>query len=145
MCFSNHLPGATAEATVRLYRGAAIRGRILDARSGRPLAGARVRAHDQGYFHSTLITDQRETLTDFEILRTTDGDGRFVLRGLGTERLVSLRLCGASRADDELWIVNRAGFDYQRFAWSWTIAGARGAGGAVDHYPSGTLSVGASY
>jgi hypothetical protein len=34
---------------------------------------------------------------------------------------------------------------YQRFTWSWDMAGARGAGGAVDEYPSGTLSLGADY
>ena len=39
----------------------------------------------------------------------------------------------------------RAAFDYQRFGWSWDAAGARGAGGAVDAYPSGMLSLGAQY
>ena len=39
----------------------------------------------------------------------------------------------------------RVALDYQRFAWSWDAAGARGAGGAVDSYPSGTLAVGAEY
>ncbi len=39
----------------------------------------------------------------------------------------------------------RVAADYQRFAWSWNGAGARGAGGAVDAYPSGTMSLGADY
>jgi hypothetical protein len=39
----------------------------------------------------------------------------------------------------------RAAADYQRFSWAWNQAGARGAGGAVDGYPSGTLSLGANY
>jgi hypothetical protein len=39
----------------------------------------------------------------------------------------------------------RASAEYQRFTWSWDNAGARGAGGAVDEYPSGTLSLGADY
>jgi hypothetical protein len=39
----------------------------------------------------------------------------------------------------------RAAADFQQFAWSWSMAGARGAGGAVDSYPSGTVSVGATY
>jgi hypothetical protein len=39
----------------------------------------------------------------------------------------------------------RASADYQRFTWSWESAGARGAGGAVDGYPSATLSIGADY
>ncbi len=38
----------------------------------------------------------------------------------------------------------RAALDYQRFSWSWN-AGSRGAAGAVDEYPSGTLAVGAEY
>ncbi len=37
----------------------------------------------------------------------------------------------------------RASLDYQRFSWSWDAAGTRGAGGAVDAYPSGMLSLGA--
>jgi hypothetical protein len=39
----------------------------------------------------------------------------------------------------------RAAADYQRFMWSWDMAGARGAGGAVDSYVSGVLSLGADY
>jgi hypothetical protein len=39
----------------------------------------------------------------------------------------------------------RAAADVQRFAWSWDGAGARGAGGAVDIYPSGALSLGFDY
>lgn len=39
----------------------------------------------------------------------------------------------------------RVAADLQRFAWEWTAAGARGAGGAVDLFPSATLSLGAVY
>ena len=39
----------------------------------------------------------------------------------------------------------RLAAEYQRFTWSWDMAGARGAGGAVDEYPSGSLSIGADY
>ena len=35
--------------------------------------------------------------------------------------------------------------DLQQFAWSWSRAGARGAGGAVDRYPTGSVSLGAEY
>jgi len=42
-------------------------------------------------------------------------------------------------------LFTRAAFDYQRFSWSWDAAGARGAGGATDSYPSGTVSVGYEY
>ncbi len=47
------------------------------------------------------------------------------------------------RPRDHLFV--RATADYQTFSWSWNAAGARGAGGAVDSYPSGTLSLGADY
>jgi hypothetical protein len=39
----------------------------------------------------------------------------------------------------------RATVEYQRFSLSWDAAGARGAGGATDSYPSGTVSFGADY
>ena len=39
----------------------------------------------------------------------------------------------------------QAAAEYQRFSWSWDMAGARGAGGAVDEYPSASLSIGADY
>jgi hypothetical protein len=41
--------------------------------------------------------------------------------------------------------VVRAAADYQRFSWSFDMAGARGAGGATDSYPSGILTLGATY
>ncbi|HEY6038029.1 MAG TPA: hypothetical protein VIV58_27300 [Kofleriaceae bacterium] len=37
--------------------------------------------------------------------------------------------------------VARGAFDYQRFSWSWDAAGARGASGASDSYPSGSLAL----
>lgn len=39
----------------------------------------------------------------------------------------------------------RVAVDYQRFVWSWSGAGARATGGAVDSYPSGMVSLGAEY
>ncbi len=39
----------------------------------------------------------------------------------------------------------RVAASYQRFSWSWNMAGDRGAGGAVDSYPLGTLALGADY
>ncbi|HUJ59180.1 MAG TPA: hypothetical protein VLX92_11830 [Kofleriaceae bacterium] len=38
-----------------------------------------------------------------------------------------------------------AAAEYQQFTWSWSMAGARGAGGASDAYPSGVLALGADY
>lgn len=42
-------------------------------------------------------------------------------------------------------IYTRLSADLQRFAWAWAGAGERGAGGAVDVFPSATASVGAMY
>jgi len=39
----------------------------------------------------------------------------------------------------------RVAADLQRFAWSWPSAGERGAGGAVDLFPSAMASMGAVY
>ena len=39
----------------------------------------------------------------------------------------------------------RASADYQRFDWSWSQAGARGAGGAVNGYLAAALSLGLRY
>lgn len=39
----------------------------------------------------------------------------------------------------------RAAALYQRFSWSWDMAGERGAEGAIDVYPSGALSLGVDY
>lgn len=46
-------------------------------------------------------------------------------------------------ATSHVYVDGAAG--YQRFTWSWDMAGARGAGGAVDQYPSASISVGARY
>nr|HEX4318047.1 hypothetical protein [Kofleriaceae bacterium] len=42
-------------------------------------------------------------------------------------------------------LVVRALADYQQFTWSWGMAGDRGAGGATDSYPTGTLALAATY
>lgn len=87
--------------------------------------------------------------------------GRFALKGLALfEPVISgaepteMALGDASRWALDLGaavevrfthLYARAGADWQRFSWSWDAAGARGAGGAVDNYASGTLSLGATY
>lgn len=38
-------------------------------------------------------------------------------------------------------LVATAAFDYQRFSWSWSAAGARASTGASDSYPTGTLAL----
>jgi len=47
------------------------------------------------------------------------------------------------RATEHLFV--RGSASWQRFSWTWDDAGARGAGGAIDSYPAGTLSLGADY
>jgi len=42
---------------------------------------------------------------------TTDAEGRFLLRGIGSERVVYLDVSGPGIASTILWIVNRDGFD----------------------------------
>jgi hypothetical protein len=54
-------------------------------------------------------------------------------------------LGGAVEVHPRAHVFLRAAAGYQRFSWSWASAGARGAGGAVDSYPSGSLSLGAEY
>jgi hypothetical protein len=39
----------------------------------------------------------------------------------------------------------RATADYQRFTWTWNMAGERGEGGATDTYLTGSVSLGAEY
>ncbi len=57
----------------------------------------------------------------------------------------ALDLGGSVEVHPRAHVFVRGSVNYQRFAWSWDSAGTRGAGGAVDGYPSGTLSVGADY
>ncbi|HEY5951414.1 MAG TPA: hypothetical protein VIV40_38235 [Kofleriaceae bacterium] len=47
------------------------------------------------------------------------------------------------RASQHVFV--RATAQYQRFTWSWDMAGERGAGGAIDEYPSGAIALGADY
>lgn len=47
------------------------------------------------------------------------------------------------RASEHLFV--RASALYQRFHWSWDMAGEQAAGRAVDEYPSGALALGVDY
>ncbi len=113
----------------RLVKDRVIRGRIVNT-EGKPAAGARLtvmalNVYPNNSMDSFLLDwKKRHFMSGIpggvkgiwsnmgaHFAATTDADGRFVLRGLGRERLVMLRLRGAGLADDELWIVNRDGFD----------------------------------
>jgi RNA polymerase sigma factor (sigma-70 family) len=118
---------------LRLVKDHAIRGRIVNT-EGKPVAGARLALMNLGvyadnsmdsflvawkkrHFMSGLPGGVKHIWSGAEKLfaATTDAEGRFVLRGLGDERLVQLRLSGAGLAEDNLWIVNRDGFNPQPY------------------------------
>ncbi|CAN5922353.1 hypothetical protein BH11MYX3_BH11MYX3_03510 [soil metagenome] len=63
----------------------------------------------------------------------------------GEARRWAIDLGAALEARPSAHVFARLAVDLQRFAWSWTAAGARGAGGAVDLFPSAMASVGATY
>jgi hypothetical protein len=67
------------------------------------------------------------------------------MMSFGPARRWALEMGAAVEVRPRKHVFVRATADYQRFAWSWDLAGERGAGGAVDSYPSGAVSVGADY
>ena len=126
-----HLEGADLSREVELLtvKDQTIRGRIVDTQ-GKPVAGATLTVKHVGiykdnsldaflaewktrHFMSGLPGGVKQLWREegaFPVV-TTDADGRFSLAGTGTERLVALRLRGTGIAFDDLWVVNRAGFD----------------------------------
>jgi RNA polymerase sigma factor (sigma-70 family) len=113
----------------RLVRDREVRGRIIDT-EGKPVAGVRVQAVSlnvyadnsldsflvawkKRHFMSGIPTGMKHLYREDSGLfaTTTDDQGRFTVRGVGDERVVSLSLSGGGIADAELWVVNRAGFD----------------------------------
>jgi RNA polymerase sigma factor (sigma-70 family) len=120
---------SSAEVTLRAVPDGAIRGRVVDT-EGQPRAGVRVVAHDTVVYPGNSLDSflamwkARSFYGEFtpnigyvDLQRadfsaaTTDRDGRFEVRGLGAERVVSLRLSGTGVAEIEVIVVNRAGFD----------------------------------
>ncbi len=63
----------------------------------------------------------------------------------GEARRWAVDLGAALEARPTAHVFARLAVDFQRFAWSWTGAGERGAGGAVDLFPSAMASLGATY
>ncbi len=113
----------------RLMRDHAIRGRVVNT-EGKPIAGVRVAVNQLNVYPDNSLDSflvfwknrpfnfglrgaVKHILSGAGALfaATTDADGRFVLHGVGEERVVSLRLSGAGIAAVETWVVNRAGFD----------------------------------
>jgi RNA polymerase sigma factor (sigma-70 family) len=120
-------PGKPVE--FRLVKDRPIRGHIINT-EGKPVAGARVAvrslsvyannsmdtflsAWKKRHFMSGIPSGVESIWSELgdEFAATTDKEGRFVLRGLGDERLVSLRVRGKGIANDELWVVTRGNFD----------------------------------
>jgi len=119
----------TGQVELRMVPDRLIRGRILDTQ-GKPVAGAGVAVTWVGvYAGNSLDTflaewKQRNFMNGVPdgvkslwrdgssfLAATTDAAGRFAVAGTGAERLVSLRIHRAGIADDEVWVVNRHGFD----------------------------------
>lgn len=118
-----------AELTLRLVKDAPIEGRVLDTQ-GKPLAGVKM--------HVTGVQVQgKEKVDEFltvwkqnwneiwlvikqplyghmnKVLQTaaTDADGRFTVRGLGVERVVTAEIEGPGIAKTMIYVVSRPGFD----------------------------------
>jgi RNA polymerase sigma factor (sigma-70 family) len=113
----------------RLVKDLAIRGRVVTT-EGKPARGVRVAVNMLGVYANNSMDSflvawkKRHFMSGLpggvkhiwqqlgaDFAATTDADGRFMLAGLGADRLVSLSLRGGGIADAELWIVNRDGFD----------------------------------
>jgi RNA polymerase sigma factor (sigma-70 family) len=125
--------GPAQPVELRVVKDHEIRGRVVGT-EGKPVRGVRVAADEVGVYadnraDSFLAQWEQHPLNEqgFAIgvkmiphgagavlATTTDADGRFVLRGTGAERVVTLRLSGGGIADEELRVVNRPGFDPRR-------------------------------
>ncbi len=113
---------------VHLVKDQPIRGRVVNT-EGKPVAGVRVAAkkvniypNDSlerflGYWKNRRLNQNPlggwgpEDAAEVLFATTTDAEGRFILRGVGVERFVPLRIQGAGLADTELWVVTRPNFD----------------------------------
>lgn len=119
-----------ADVTFQLPKDQPIRGRLIDPQ-GKPVAGAAVQvrgvqAYEDGSAQPFLDAWKKRTHFRQPPLReskglhrvagllfhtTTNRDGRFELTGVGAERLVSLTISGAGRAETDVHVITRAGFD----------------------------------
>jgi RNA polymerase sigma factor (sigma-70 family) len=113
---------------LRLVKDHAVRGRVINT-EGKPVPGVTVSVtHVSGYANESLdsflatwkkrnahdgVPHGVKNLSEETPLSTvtTGKDGRFVVTGVGAERVLSLHLRGAGIAETEVWVVNRAGFD----------------------------------
>jgi RNA polymerase sigma factor (sigma-70 family) len=127
-------PGAVASGIeLRLVKDHEIHGRLLDTQ-GKAVQGASARVRDLFvYEHDSLdaflsgwkkrywlsflerggeFFTGRKNISGTSIhATTTDAEGRFTIRGIGAERIMTLRFSGAGIATAEYRVVNRSGFD----------------------------------
>jgi RNA polymerase sigma factor (sigma-70 family) len=121
--------GSAQPVEFRLVKDHAIRGRVVNT-EGKPVASVHVAVQSITTYENNSLDPfliawpkhdrtggipggVKELWSEVATLlaTTTDSDGRFVLHGVGAERVVSLRLSGAGIADAEVLVVNREGFD----------------------------------
>jgi RNA polymerase sigma factor (sigma-70 family) len=121
---------ATDRVELRVVKDQAIRGKIVNT-EGKGIAGVRVLVNHLG-IHANNSLDaviagwKSRSVVEADRPRgvrqlggaaaalfgsTTDGEGRFVLHGTGSERFVSLAVSGGGIARADVWIANRGGFD----------------------------------
>ena len=84
--------GETETVAVRIDRGARVAGRVVDAATGEPLLGVRVRSYGRAEFTTELLDAERDSWrgdADWR-LGMTDADGRFELPGLRPGSTVQL-------------------------------------------------------
>jgi RNA polymerase sigma factor (sigma-70 family) len=116
------------DVELRTVRDNAVRGRVIDTQ-GKPVAGVTVAVRHVGTYANNSLDGflvawkmrdpfsgvppgVKGTWEEGVFPATTTGkDGRFTLTGVGSERVVALRLRGPGMAEAEVWVVNRAGFD----------------------------------
>jgi hypothetical protein len=121
------------DAVLRLVEDHPVRGRVTDT-EGRHLAGAMVTVTmistppngNLDDFLAAWTKEWRRAGEKFErrlnaarllplFTTVTDKDGRFVLSGIGTERVASLNISAPGIVSQELQVVNRAGFDAEKY------------------------------
>lgn len=109
--------------------------RAPDGRYGYLVTGGRVAAR----------LGARTTLRGLVAFEPVIAGDQPTMATLGPARRWALELGAAVEvaAAPHLWL--RAEVADQRFSWAFREAGSRGDGGAVDHYPSATISIGAAY
>lgn len=130
------MPGTNtpAEVTFQLTKDVPIRGRLIDPQ-GKAVTGAAVQVRSvavygddsvqpfldvwkkRTHFRQGAATEKRSWWNQSEqfCTVTTDTDGRFEITGMGGERFVGLKVSGGGRAETDVHVITRAGFDPKPF------------------------------